>query len=132
MTTSVAHQPIPTVIHNEKTCYITRLPHEVLWNIFSMNANMYDDEPSRKNEYHLLADLGRRAMVTTWKSTHVCRQWREIIIGATSLWGKLIDLEVLSFIDHIWFNEIMARTGSLYLSKEKFPETRKRSAICSS
>ncbi|KAF4614023.1 hypothetical protein D9613_007384 [Agrocybe pediades] len=92
-------------------CLIAMLPQDILWKIFSINANMHNDKSHRMYSADKLDDWDTRALTTTWNCTHVCRQWRELVIGAASLWGNLIDLDAMAFIGPAWREEILARTG---------------------
>ncbi|KDR68504.1 hypothetical protein GALMADRAFT_256727 [Galerina marginata CBS 339.88] len=99
---------------------ISALHQDLLWRIFLINADMDNDKPTR----HILfsgdqkldlnvtfPDWKNRALVTTWSCSHVCRGWRELIIHSPSLWGQLIDLEILVFVQPRWRDAIMNRTG---------------------
>jgi len=108
--------PQSSPINGETACSASMLHHDILWKIFSMNADMNNDQSYRVYLSDPLDDWTTRALVTTWNCTHVCRQWRELIIGASSLWGNLLDLDTLSFIKSDYREEILTRTGESPLS----------------
>ncbi|KAF9549176.1 hypothetical protein CPC08DRAFT_715510 [Agrocybe pediades] len=72
------------------------LPDDVKWHIFSMNAS---DHGTPK------ADRLR----TTRIASQVCRNWRELIMGSSSTWGRLILIDGQQ--KKAWMKEVMRRAG---------------------
>ncbi|KAF8958281.1 hypothetical protein BDZ97DRAFT_1923874 [Flammula alnicola] len=83
---------------------VAKLNRDILWYIFCMNAE--------------LADTGAgtgpscKALTTTVWTSHVCSLWREILLDSASIWGRIIDLNLLAQPDDEWRNEVLKRTGS--------------------
>ncbi|KDR81180.1 hypothetical protein GALMADRAFT_136220 [Galerina marginata CBS 339.88] len=92
---------------------ISTLPTDILWRIFLMNADMNDDEPIPTDWDKSKAI---RAFNHTWKSSQVCREWRDLVMNASSLWGRVIDLDILWSVHSDWRKEVFARTGDAPLS----------------
>ncbi|PPQ80677.1 hypothetical protein CVT25_001812 [Psilocybe cyanescens] len=95
---------------------IMKLNQDVLWRIFSVNANMDNDEEFRVYAGDKLKYRNIRALFITWHSSQVCQLWRHFILETSSLWAQLIDLDGLSSVDGLMKDEIMRRTGSCALS----------------
>ncbi|KDR84470.1 hypothetical protein GALMADRAFT_237346 [Galerina marginata CBS 339.88] len=82
---------------------IYTLPNELLLLIFEMNADMFSD-------------------INALKDTHctalVSQKWRQILLDSSSIWGKLIDLNILckhSIVKEDWVNEILRRSEGALL-----------------
>jgi len=72
---------------------IAKLDCDVLGRIFAINTAK---EKLTRGEYDY-DDLLRRSPLTTARHTsQVCASWRQLIIGSTSLWGSIFDLEFLN------------------------------------
>ncbi|PPQ98174.1 hypothetical protein CVT26_003222 [Gymnopilus dilepis] len=106
----------------EQTSSIRCLSEDILWNIFLMNANMDEDavfvSPSSP-EY--AARRSMRALTVTRRSSQVCRLWRDVILGTSSIWGQLIDWDIfLELKTDDWRREVLRRSGShpLYIRSE--------------
>ncbi len=54
------------------TSPIQRLDLDVLWHIFNINANIFDDD---------------EALETTLDTSYVCHEWRSLLLNSTSIWG---------------------------------------------
>ncbi|KAF9564285.1 hypothetical protein CPC08DRAFT_263893 [Agrocybe pediades] len=57
---------------------MTALNHDILWSIFMLNASDQDFD-----------DMTTIPLTTTIASSHVCRQWRQIILSSSQMWGRL-------------------------------------------
>ncbi|KDR84472.1 hypothetical protein GALMADRAFT_237347 [Galerina marginata CBS 339.88] len=87
--------PIETGIHT--------LPDELLLLIFEMNADMFSDINALKDIHHIAL---------------VSKRWRQILLDLPSIWGKLIDLNVLckdTAVKEEWVNEILRRSEGALL-----------------
>ena len=106
-------------IHNEPTVdvpHIAKLNRDLLWQIFALNADI-DGGPKGVVNIFESDDLFRFSPLTTARHTsQVCASWRKLIIGSTSLWGNMIDLESLQQRSDTWRNEVLLRTGNSELS----------------
>ncbi|KDR70486.1 hypothetical protein GALMADRAFT_254903 [Galerina marginata CBS 339.88] len=51
------------------------------------------------------------ALKFTRISSQVCRAWRRTALDSTSIWGKLIDLDVLNKVADEWRAEVIKRSG---------------------
>ncbi len=77
---------------------IHSLDHDVLIYIFTLNADMFAD---------------KRALHTTRITSQVCCKWRVLLLGASFLWARLIDLDILTNpCAHVWRNELICRSGA--------------------
>ncbi|KDR68570.1 hypothetical protein GALMADRAFT_146224 [Galerina marginata CBS 339.88] len=53
-----------------------------------------------------------RPLTIIRRSSQVCRKWRDIILGSPLLWGKLLDMSLLSELARgHWMNEVVRRSG---------------------
>ncbi len=82
------------------TSPIQLLNFDVLWRIFDINANIFDDA---------------MALKTTLATSRVCHGWRGFLLNSTSIWAHVIDLD-----DQLWNSvegsrEIIHRTGTALL-----------------
>ncbi|KAF8963006.1 hypothetical protein BDZ97DRAFT_2076110 [Flammula alnicola] len=96
---------------------IDALSQDLLWKIFLMNANMEEDY----KESHFVEVKERHppelsALTTTVQTSHVCRYWRELILGWPSVWCRVIDFDALLHRKDWWKNEVMLRTQQSPLS----------------
>ncbi len=72
------------------------LSHDILIYIFTLNADMFSD----KHTLH-----------TTRITSQVCHEWRNLLLGASFLWARLIDLDLLhDDWFHVWRNELILRS----------------------
>ncbi|KIM49817.1 hypothetical protein M413DRAFT_21951, partial [Hebeloma cylindrosporum] len=95
---------------------IAKLNHDLLWRIFSLNADI-DAGPQGNIIISHNDDLFRLSPLTTARHTsQVCASWRQLIVGSPSLWGNMIDLESLQQKSDTWRNEVLLRTGNSKLS----------------
>ncbi|PPQ66534.1 hypothetical protein CVT26_009509 [Gymnopilus dilepis] len=73
------------------------LTRDILWYIFTMNADMFMDS---------------KALTTTRHSSQVCREWRSVLLESPSLWGRLLDFDSASSRwSSTWMREILERSG---------------------
>ncbi len=82
------------------TSPIQLLNFDVLWRIFDMNANIFDDD---------------MALKTTLATSRVCHDWRVFLLNSTSIWAHVMDLD-----DELWNSvegsrEIIHRSGTALL-----------------
>ncbi|KDR83254.1 hypothetical protein GALMADRAFT_263599 [Galerina marginata CBS 339.88] len=106
------------------------LASDLLWEIFLLNANMDDDSYYKINsnttaaENYERAEIRSRAMVTTTYTSQVCRRWRTLLLTSSSLWGRVVDLELLFLGKENWRVEVLRRTGiSLLYVKGRFKQS---------
>ncbi|KAF8908622.1 hypothetical protein CPB84DRAFT_168769 [Gymnopilus junonius] len=80
---------------------IFNLNEDLLWSIFHLNADMFTDQ---------------KALETTRLTSQVCSSWRNLMLAAPSLWGRLIDLDALlrNSADR-WGHELLRRNGEALL-----------------
>ncbi|KJA24817.1 hypothetical protein HYPSUDRAFT_214378 [Hypholoma sublateritium FD-334 SS-4] len=76
------------------TSPIYNLNRDILWYIFEINADMFAH-----------AD----ALEITRKTSQVCRSWRVILLGASQLWARLIDLDTLPTRKTHWRDKVFRR-----------------------
>ncbi len=60
------------------TSPIQSLDLDVLWHIFDINADIFDDD---------------KALETTLATSYVCHDWRSLLLNSTSIWAHVIDLD---------------------------------------
>ncbi|KJA24806.1 hypothetical protein HYPSUDRAFT_200354 [Hypholoma sublateritium FD-334 SS-4] len=85
--------PPCTPIHN--------INEDVLLYIFAVNADMFADT---------------KALHTTRITSQVCREWRDMMLNAPSLWARLIDMDAFhQSSTPRWWNELMKRSGTALL-----------------
>jgi len=63
-----------------------QLSRDLLWYIFSVNAEMQPLEPESR-------DIP--AINTLRHTSQVCSTWRDIVLDTKSLWGRVIDFNCL-------------------------------------
>ncbi|KDR68568.1 hypothetical protein GALMADRAFT_146222 [Galerina marginata CBS 339.88] len=102
---------------------ISKLHVELLWTIFLASTEALhgivetdlawlEDEP---------VETQGRPLTVIRRSSQVCRKWRDIILGSPSLWGKLLDMSLLSELARgHWMNEVVRRSGRspLYITTD--------------
>ncbi|KDR67184.1 hypothetical protein GALMADRAFT_258572 [Galerina marginata CBS 339.88] len=81
---------------------ISKLHDDILWSIFTINA----ETPPSETYFPL---------TTTRNSSQVRRSWRELILRSSSLWGKLIDLDLLDQENDDWRREVVRRSRTSLL-----------------
>ncbi|KAF9556082.1 hypothetical protein CPC08DRAFT_107412 [Agrocybe pediades] len=89
-----------------------------LWNTFSPISILHEDliyrifleSTNGGRASRLIAQ--RQAIVTAIRCSHVCRLWRKIILSASKIWGRLIDVcFLLGRKTDEWLKEVVARAG---------------------
>ncbi|KAF8903503.1 hypothetical protein CPB84DRAFT_773692 [Gymnopilus junonius] len=88
---------------------IYKLKHDILYHIFTLNADIFD-----RRDCRLPHDSPLRALTTTRYSSQVCREWRSIILGSSTLWARLLDLDLLQQEEGDWRDEILRRSGETH------------------
>ncbi|KAF8961481.1 hypothetical protein BDZ97DRAFT_1759852 [Flammula alnicola] len=84
---------------------ITKLNRDILWYIFCMNADLDDPIADRRSSC--------KGLITAVRTSSVCKLWREILLlDSASLWGRIIDLNLLAGQHDKWRQEVLKRTGS--------------------
>ena len=76
---------------------IQRLDFDILWHIFDMNADIFEDDTALK---------------TTLATSRVCRDWRNFMLSLTTIWAHVIDLDHLLWNSVEGSREIIRRTGT--------------------
>ncbi len=85
MSTSAADSPIQS------------LSFDVLWRIFDINADIFDDA---------------KALKTTLATSYVCRDWRSFLLSSTSIWAHVMDLDHSLWGKVEGSREMMRRSGT--------------------
>ncbi|PPQ69052.1 hypothetical protein CVT26_003757 [Gymnopilus dilepis] len=91
----------------------TRLPQDIQWHMFSFVANM-----NAPLEYDTFTDsnlLQSTALEDLISASQVCEAWRNILLRSSSIWAKVLRLDVLSQYSEEWREEILRRTGTAQL-----------------
>ncbi|KDR84518.1 hypothetical protein GALMADRAFT_716487 [Galerina marginata CBS 339.88] len=88
---------------HETHSLISELDSDILWYIFSLNADM-----------ELESEESHPALHTLRKTSQVCRLWREIALGSSPLWGRVVNMAALTRKGD-WRDEVIRRTGSSWL-----------------
>ncbi|KAF9552732.1 hypothetical protein CPC08DRAFT_728413 [Agrocybe pediades] len=79
-----------------------RLPLDVMWTIFLRNSvNLQEEMRTRL----------RNTIITT----HVCREWRNLVVGGTSIWGSLLLFDYRRGLNKPWIQQIIERSGEARL-----------------
>ena len=91
---------------------ISTLHEDLLWKIFLFNADLndeiaFDSAPSRGQDPAFTTN----GLTVTRHTSQVCRFWRSLILGSTSIWGRVIDLNILKVSSQIWRDDVLKRTG---------------------
>ncbi|KAJ3497820.1 hypothetical protein NLJ89_g10299 [Agrocybe chaxingu] len=99
---------------------VSKLPDELLLQIFLLVANMEEDPPMPNFLYDTQDDiqkLRRHALVGICQASRVCRRWRNFILGVPAIWGGLIDLNCLEQRKPFWRGKVLerARNADLYV-----------------
>ncbi|KDR79595.1 hypothetical protein GALMADRAFT_137393 [Galerina marginata CBS 339.88] len=79
---------------------VSNLDRDVFLSIINLNADLFSDP----------TPLG-----DTRRASQVCRDWRDMILDAPSLWGKLIDLDDLAHSTEDWRDTVLQRSGNASL-----------------
>ncbi|KAF8185109.1 hypothetical protein BJ912DRAFT_1060657 [Pholiota molesta] len=91
---------------------ISRLDRDVLWHIFSINA---DSSNSSVPYWSPPSDPQFSPLAISRRLSQVCRFWRRIILESSSIWGKCLDLDLLRQRNDRWRREVLRRAGTALL-----------------
>ncbi|KDR67448.1 hypothetical protein GALMADRAFT_1086653 [Galerina marginata CBS 339.88] len=81
---------------------IAKLDNNILWYIFYLNAEMESWTTERMNP----------ALLTLRYTSHVCRDWRSLVVESPSLWAGALNFNFLSQKRDEWRKEVVRRTGT--------------------
>ncbi|PPQ82969.1 hypothetical protein CVT25_005338 [Psilocybe cyanescens] len=84
------------------------MTEDILWIIFMMNAVSYESLEADHDEEH---DSDYLPLDTTRITSQVCREWRQILLETSSIWGRLMDWRSLNQETDHWRNEVLRRSG---------------------
>ncbi len=82
------------------TSPIQRLDFDVLWHIFNINADIFDNN---------------RALETTLATSYVCHDWRTLSLSSSSLWAHSIGLHHWMWYTVEGSKELIRRSGTTLL-----------------
>jgi hypothetical protein len=106
----VLHNGIVSKTENNPQISIDEIPNEILLHIFSLNANMADDDFFSCEPHY-------RALNVTRRTSQVSRRWRNIALGTPSIWANVIDLDIFRMdTARDWREEVLRRSGNSLLS----------------
>ncbi|KAF8195099.1 hypothetical protein BJ912DRAFT_958275 [Pholiota molesta] len=97
---------------------IDRLSRSLLQRIFQLNADMedpsfdYNPQSRLEQEYRLSC----APLVVTRRTSQVCKEWRKAILSCPSLWGSILDFQLLSQRNNHWRSVVIRRTDNSLLS----------------
>lgn len=100
---------------------IHKLPHDLLYYIFLTNTH----HVHRRIPRNFNSAPTNQGLVTTRRCSQVCQEWRRIILSSSSLWGRLLDLNLLQQSTHHWREEVLRRTGTsapIWITMTSYPE----------
>ncbi|KDR69075.1 hypothetical protein GALMADRAFT_145798 [Galerina marginata CBS 339.88] len=87
---------------------ILKLPNDILWRVFWINADLEGDMPEDEEDDDVIP-----ALETLRHSSQVCERWRRLILSSSSLWGQVINITCLESDE--WREEVLRRTGQSLL-----------------
>ncbi len=100
----VPHKRFRTILINNQemsvgpmTSPIQRLDIDVLWHIFNINADIFDDDT---------------ALETTLATSYVCHDWRSLLLHSTSIWAHVINLSHWMWNTVEGSRELIRRSGT--------------------
>ncbi len=79
------------------TSPIQCLDLDVLWHIFNINADIFDDDT---------------ALETTLATSYVCHDWRSLVLNSTSIWAHVINLNHWMWNTIEGSRELIRRSGT--------------------
>lgn len=89
----------------QNTHGIHTLNHDILLHIFAFNADMFSDQNA--------VFVKSNAFYTTRIASHVCQNWRNLMLATPILWARLIDMD---FLSNFWcigeLEELIRRSGT--------------------
>ena len=94
------------------TSPINKLPNDVLFFIFSINADMTDESPQCWDD----KKLPYRALHVTRHTSQVSKYWRTLVLESPTIWARIIDLELFRPSLESWREEVLRRCGKCLLS----------------
>ncbi|KDR67454.1 hypothetical protein GALMADRAFT_258403 [Galerina marginata CBS 339.88] len=81
---------------------ISKLDGNTLWYIFYLNADMEC----------LTTGKIVHGLHTLRHTSQVCRDWRTLVVGSSSLWARVLDFSFLPKKRNDWRKEVIRRTGT--------------------
>ncbi|KAF8879774.1 hypothetical protein CPB84DRAFT_1965909 [Gymnopilus junonius] len=81
---------------------ISKFNHDILREIFTWNANAFDDPAFR-------------ALTATRWTSQVCQSWRSCLLDSPTLWARLIDIDELNQKSSDWREEVLRRSNGCLL-----------------
>ncbi|PPQ69490.1 hypothetical protein CVT26_002836 [Gymnopilus dilepis] len=97
---------------NMPTSPVRRLSQDVLHFIFLANAEEAEIVPCSPQSSWYEPGSPLHPLITTRRSSQVCREWRQVILSSASLWGRLLDMDALQQEKPHWREEVLHRAGS--------------------
>ncbi|KAJ3501491.1 hypothetical protein NLJ89_g9314 [Agrocybe chaxingu] len=97
-----------------RACYcrsVERLGQDLLWYIFSFNAEMCDLQQEDINDMPEFEDY---PLTILRRTSQVCQSW-QLALNSPSLWASVIDFAQLKRTESQWGKEILLRTGKSLL-----------------
>ena len=88
---------------SESNSFISMCPDDILLKIFSINLDI--------SQFRTGPALEFTPLTRTRFTSQVCTRWRLLVLGSSSLWGKLLDLNDLDQKSNHWRDEVLLRTG---------------------
>ncbi len=98
--TSVTDQNSNSMSAGPVACPIQRLNFDILWHIFDLNADIFNDY---------------RALETTLAASYVCHDWRSLLLNSTSIWAHVMDLSHWKCFTAKGSRELIRRSGTALL-----------------
>ncbi|PPQ69049.1 hypothetical protein CVT26_003758 [Gymnopilus dilepis] len=102
-----------SAIISPRQCFIGRLSDDVLWAIFSLNADMDVRSLSHRRLTRNLPFTS--SLDTTINSSQVCQSWRRTILRSPSIWGRVLRVDRVNQLGKIWGEEIIRRAANAAL-----------------
>ncbi|KDR72940.1 hypothetical protein GALMADRAFT_252297 [Galerina marginata CBS 339.88] len=102
---------------------ISKLHVELLWSIFLINTHPRYGDTFRAWTSPTIVESKDRPLTVIRRSSQVCKKWRDIILGAPALWGKVIDISLLCRLaTEDWMNEVIRRSRGqwLYIATDNY------------
>ena len=83
--------------------FISMCPDDILLKNFSINLDI--------SLFRMGSAQAFTPLTQTRFTSQVCSRWRLLVLGSSSLWGKLLDLNDLDQKSNHWRDEVLLRTG---------------------
>jgi len=110
-----------TIHSNTRQIDSLTLPRDVLWSIFSINADLFGCHVTESLSIETKPfESSRDPLLNLRYSSQVCSTWRGIILESPSLWARSIDLDRLIYLKRpggifrdrfLWFDEVLRRAA---------------------